>query len=145
MQKYVLKNKIRALLLAISCLGTAPVASVYAADESFVAHTPNVLVTPDNLPVLIWDDPGVDTEIDPSDLNTLELCTPGACPQEALDAGAAYYQITDTLMLITTRKAGLSERRVKPLLLSLSRVMLPPVQVSPRSNPIQGRRTRVCQ
>src|SRR5680860_705008 len=89
-QKDVLKYKIRALLLVISCLATAPVVSVNAADESFVAHTPNVLVTPDNLPVLSWDDPGVDTEIDPSDLNQLDLCTPGACPQAALDGGAAY-------------------------------------------------------
>ncbi|MBA2491548.1 MAG: hypothetical protein H0V34_07515 [Gammaproteobacteria bacterium] len=45
-----------------------------------------------------WDDPGVDTEIDPSELNTLELCTPGACPQEALDAGAVNYKIFGDLI-----------------------------------------------
>jgi len=92
-----MKNK-SAWVAFLYCLATATVVTAYADDAAFEAYKPQVFVTPDALPLLSWKGPGVDRQIDPSDLNQLELCTPGACPQAALDAGAAYYQITDTLI-----------------------------------------------
>lgn len=93
-----MKNKLSAWLAFLYCVVTASIVSAYPDDAAFIANKPQVFVTPDALPLLSWNASGADRKIDPSELNQLDLCTPDACPQEALDAGAAYYQITDTLI-----------------------------------------------
>lgn len=93
-----MKRRTITFAAAISCLISASLLPADGLEPSFVAYKPRVLVTPDNLPVMRWDQPGVDTTIDPSELDQLELCTPGVCPQEALDAGAAYYKVIGDLI-----------------------------------------------
>jgi hypothetical protein len=88
-----MKRILRSLAAAVICtIASAPLFG-FVEDPAFEAYQPRILVTPDKLPVLSWQDPGVDTEIDPSELSNLNVCTPGVCSQTALDAEAAYYQI----------------------------------------------------
>lgn len=54
-----MKNKMLAFAAVIACLITSSSLFAYVADSTFEAYQPQVLVTPDNLPVLSWPDPGV--------------------------------------------------------------------------------------
>jgi len=88
-----MQRRIMTFAAGVSCLINASLLPADSFEPAFVAYKPRVLVTPDNLPLMRWDQPGVATAIDPSELAQLEPCTPGVCPQEALDAGAAYYKV----------------------------------------------------
>jgi hypothetical protein len=81
------------------------------AEYILVPHRPQILVTPDKLPILRWP-PGITARIDPAELHQLELCTPAVCPRAALRWGA-YYKLAANGILYydeQDRLLGISER-----------------------------------
>jgi hypothetical protein len=119
------KNKLSSFAAVVVRLANSSPIPAQLADPTFVVNKPRVLVAPDNLPILQSEQrPAVDPKLDPSELNTLALCSPGVCSQEALDASGAYCQTTagsiayyhehghlaDTSEQLTTKDASASYR-----------------------------------